>query len=169
MHYAWKCGCCGKQFDTLPMSYATYAPINWFGLPEAERDTRAKLSPDVCIIDGREFYIRGCVELAVSGCAESFVWGVWVSVSEESFRYIRERWDRPIEDGEPPRFGWLSTWIQGYPDPHDIKCHVILRSGNLRPLIVLEPTDYPLAVEQQNGIALERVKEIAAGSHAPSS
>ncbi|WP_308294565.1 hypothetical protein [Streptomyces sp. RKAG290] len=30
-----------------------------------------------------------------------------------------------------------------------------------RPLIELEPTDHPLAVEQRNGITLDRVREIA--------
>ena len=43
-----------------------------------------------------------------------------------------------------------------------------LRSGDLRPLIELEPTDYPLAVEQRNGITLDRIKQIAAaGGHGP--
>jgi hypothetical protein len=34
----------------------------------------------------------------------------------------------------------------------------------LRPLIVLQPTEYPLGVEQHRGITLDRVKEIAAGA-----
>ncbi|WP_204348389.1 DUF2199 domain-containing protein, partial [Klebsiella pneumoniae] len=59
--------------------------------------------------------------------------------------------------------------IQGYPEPHDVRCHVVLRSGSLRPLIELEPTDYPLAVEQQRGMTLDRVKDIAADMlHPPS-
>ena len=82
MKYAWTCGCCGKAFDVLPMDYAPRAPANWFGIPERERDARAKLSDDFCIIDGSE----------------------------------------------------------------------------------LEPTTYPLAIEQRQGISLERVKEIAARS-----
>ena len=146
------------------MDYGAKAPENWLGLPEAERATRAKLSADVCIIDQKEFYVRGCVEIPVLDSAEIFVWGVWVSVSEESFRYIHEKWDSPIDDNEPPRFAWLYTWLRGYPDPADIKCHLFLRSGNQRPRIVLEATDYPLAVDQRRGITLERVKQIAADS-----
>lgn len=164
MQYSWTCGCCGKHFDTLPMGYAAKAPHNWFRLPEAERETRAKLSTDLCIIDREEFYIRGCIEVPVLDCDENFIWGVWVSVSEESFWYIFEKWDDPIADDEPARFGWLCTWLRGYPDPHvhEIKCQVHLRAANLRPRIVLEPTDYPLAVEQREGITLERVKAIFA-------
>jgi protein-S-isoprenylcysteine O-methyltransferase Ste14 len=33
------------------MNYAFSAPRNWFGVPEAERATRAKLSADLCTID----------------------------------------------------------------------------------------------------------------------
>ena len=98
----------------------------------------------------------------MSGIAEPLTWGVWVSVSPQSFQYILDRWEASIPDDEPPRFGWLCTWIKGYPEPHEIKCDVYLQSGGLRPHIILEPTEYPLAVEQHNGVTLERVLEIAA-------
>jgi hypothetical protein len=39
---------------------------------------------------------------------------------------------------------------------------VHLRGGGIRPFIELEPTDHPLAIEQREGISLERVKELAA-------
>lgn len=162
MDHTWTCRCCGKTFDTLPMDYGFTAPRNWFGLPEAERRTRATLTDDVCIIDETEHHVRGCLEIPVTDTSETLIWGVWVSVSKESYRYIVDRWTSPIPEDEPPRFGWLCTWINGYPEPHQIRCHVFLRSGNLRPRIVLESTDYPLAVEQHSGITLDRVKEIAA-------
>lgn len=149
------------------MDYGVAGPRNWFGLPEAERSTRAKLTDDICIIDEKEFYVRGCLEIPVSDSSEALVLGVWASVSEKSFRYILDRWNSPIPENEPPRFGWLCTWIDGYPEPHEIKCHVFLRSNNLRPRLDLEPSDYPLAVEQHNGITMERVKKLAADvSHA---
>ena len=163
MEYAWTCSCCGKKFNSLPMDYAFAAPDNWFALPEAERaTTRSRLDADLCVIDGTQFYVRSCLEIPVSDNPRAFVWGVWVSVSKESFRYILDRWTSPIGPDEPPRFGWLCNWIRGYPKPREIKCHVYLRSNNLRPRIVLEPTDYPLAVEQHKSITLDRVKQIVA-------
>jgi hypothetical protein len=72
------------------------------------------------------------------------------------------QWSADIADEEPPRFGWLCTLVSGYPDPIDIRCHVHLRSGDLRPRIVLEPTDYPMAVDQRTGITFDRIKQIAA-------
>jgi hypothetical protein len=145
------------------MSYGVDAPRNWYGLSKFARAIRGKLTHGICTIGKTERYIRGCVEIPVLDGPENFVWGVWASVSKESLRYMLGRWDSPIAEDEPPRFGWLSTWISGYPEPHEIRCEIFLRSGNLRPRIVLQPTEYPLSVEQHHGITLERVKEIAAG------
>ena len=164
MNLNWTCSCCGGSFNSLPMGYAFEAPDNWFGLTKSNRAIRAKLSKDVCLIDGKELYIRGCLEIPVLDSPEIFVWGVWVSVSEDTFLYVHSMWDAEIAHDEPPRFGWLSNWIGGYPEPREIRCHIFIRSGNLRPRIVLQPTDYPLAIEQHQGITLERVKQIAAGA-----
>ena len=164
MDHAWTCSCCGRSFNTLPMDYAFSAPRNWFGVPEAERATRTKLSADLCTIDGNEHYVRGCLEIPVLDTSEAFVFGVWVSVSSQSLRYILDHWNSPIDDDDPPRFGWLANWITCYPEPHEIRCNVFLRSNNLRPRIVLQSSDYPLAIEQHQGITLERVKQIAAGA-----
>jgi hypothetical protein len=148
------------------MDYVLTGPRNWLDLPESERSARAKKTDDICIIDDREFYVRGCLEIPVADSSEKLVWGVWISVSLESFRYILDRWSAPIAEDEPPRFGWLCNWVKGYPEPKEIRCHVFLRSGDLRPRIVLQPSDYPLAVEQHGGITMDRVLEIAAGAHA---
>ena len=62
MDYVWICRCCGRQFDTLPLDFAYEPPDHWFQLSEQERQERAKLSRDVCIIDGRDLFVRGCIE-----------------------------------------------------------------------------------------------------------
>jgi hypothetical protein len=42
-----------------------------------------------------------------------------------------------------------------------LKTNVHTREVGVRPLVELEPTDHPLAVEQRDGIAMARVQEIA--------
>ena len=44
----------------------------------------------------------------------------------------------------------------------NLKSRVHLRDHGLRPTIELEPTDHPLALEQRNGISVDRVAEIYA-------
>jgi hypothetical protein len=41
-----------------------------------------------------------------------------------------------------------------------LKTKVHLRDKGIRPYIELEPTDHPLAIEQQEGITKERIAEI---------
>jgi len=109
MTYEWRCHCCGQVFDTLPMSYGTRAPDYWQDIPESQYDRRNFLTSDACVIDGRDRFIRGCIELPVHGQDDSFVWGVWVSLSEKSFARVHELRDEPVRSDEPPMFGWLST------------------------------------------------------------
>lgn len=54
---------------------------------------------------------------------------------------------------------WFSNSLPGYPDTFNLKCQVYPQSDRQRPLIELEPSDYPLSLEQQNGLSLDRVLE----------
>jgi hypothetical protein len=164
MEHTWTCRCCGQQFNTLQLDRAYHAPDQWFSVPEAERDTRTRLSADACIDDREDFFVRGCIEIPVVGTNELFIWGVWVSVSRESFVRINELWDATDVEDDPPKFGWLCNSISEYPETLLLKTLVHLRSGNKRPSIELEPTDHPLAIEQRQGISIARVEEIAARS-----
>jgi len=164
MEYAWTCRCCGKQYNTIPLDIAFKAPDYWFQMPEAEREQRGKLGPDACVIE-EDLFVRGCLEIPIIDRDEHFVWGVWVSVSRDSFKRILELWTAEDLDDEPPKFGWLSNSISRYPETLNLKTNLFLRNRNTRPFIELEPTDHPLAIEQREGITLARVEEIvAAGS-----
>ena len=166
MEYAWTCRCCGKQYNTLQLDIAFKAPDYWFQMPEAEREQHGKLGPDACVID-EDLFVRGCLEIPLIDRDEHFVWGVWVSVSRESFIRILDLWDAEDLEDEPPKFGWLSNNISRYPDTLKLKTNLFLRNANRRPSIVLEPTYHPLAIEQREGITLARVEEIiaAGGRH----
>ena len=156
------CGTCGKFHAELPMDFAADTPHPYLTIPTEERKARCYLTSDVCVIDGKEFYIRGCLEIPVIDGPRSFVWGVWVSLSEKSFKRFIELWDYNGRAQEPPYFGWLCTGIPIYPKTLGLKTQVQIRPLNKRPFIELEPTDHPLAVEQRNGITMARVREIAA-------
>ena len=162
MDHVWTCRCCGKQYQTLPMSYAPEAPGPWLSIPEAERSDRGKLNSDACVIEGKHFFIRGCLEIPVAGRQDYFIWGVWISLSQQSFERIGELWDVETRDNEPPFSGWLCTELSIYPSTFGLKTRVHLRNTGQRPFVELEPTDHPLAVEQREGMTLHRVEEIAA-------
>jgi hypothetical protein len=162
MNHAWTCRCCGKQFATLPLDFVCEAPLQWGSLNEEDRLSRGQIDSDRCRIDN-DFFLRGCLEIPLLGMDEKFVWGVWVSVSEPSFRRVLDLWDAADVSGEPAKFGWFCNDIPGYPTTLGLKTNLHLRNGGIRPFVQLEPTDHPLAVDQRRGISLARVEEIIAG------
>jgi hypothetical protein len=142
------------------MSFGADAPY-WYDVVAPEgRERRAELSSDQCVIDGEHYFVRGALEIPVIDGDESFTWGVWVSLSQKNFERMSELWEMSGRESEPPYFGWLSTALPCYPDTLNLKTHVHTRPVGERPLIELEPTEHPLAVEQRNGISMARVKEI---------
>jgi hypothetical protein len=155
------CHTCGKYHAELPLHYGAPAPASWFAVPEAERAQRCTLTADQCVIDGRYFFVLGNLELPIRGAQESFSYGVWVSLSAPNFQRTCELWEQPGRESEPPYFGWLNTSLPGYPETVHLKTLVHTRPVGVRPLIELEPTAHPLAVEQREGITLERVRQIA--------
>jgi hypothetical protein len=158
----WRCSRCGQWHDELPTAYGADAPAQWYAIPPGERDARAVLSSDQCVIDDRFFFVLGQVEIPiVDGGGESFAWGVWVSLGEQSFERMAALWETPGREAEPPCFGWLSTSLPGYPDTLNLKTRVHTRPAGVRPSVELEPTGHPLAVEQRDGITRERVRRIA--------
>ncbi|HXN55442.1 MAG TPA: DUF2199 domain-containing protein [Myxococcales bacterium] len=65
-----------------------------------------------------------------------------------------------------PYFGWFMNYLPGYPSTLWLKTRAHLRPAPLRPVLELEPTDHPLALEQRNGISIDRFREIAL-THVP--
>jgi len=140
--------------------FAADAPLNYYAIPETERATRCELGSDDCVIDRNSFFVRGCLEIPVRGETDPLIWGVWVSLSERSFLTWQEVFDQPHRSHVGPFFGWLNAWLKPYPETMNLKTRVHLRDHGQRPWIELEPTDHPLAVEQRNGISVDRVAEI---------
>ena len=163
MNHRWVCGCCNKQFDGLPLDAAFEAPHHWLALTEEERQ-RGRINTDVCMIEaeeGRQIFVRGCLEIPIIGQEDPFVWGVWTSISQKSFARIEELWTSPVPADERPLFGWLGNNIPSYPECLHLQAHLHLRNDGRRPAITLRASEHPLFLEQRDGITLRQVEEIA--------
>ena len=162
-----RCGRCGEWHDELPFAFHAEAPAYWSC--ELADDGASELGEDHCIVRGEHFFVRGLVQLPVVDADEAFDWGVWVSLSEQSFQRVIDGGNRPGRESDPPMFGWLSTELPVYSPPTlGLKAMVHTRGVGLRPTIELEPTDHPLAVDQRAGISVARVQELAEHfRHAP--
>jgi len=153
------CKTCGKNHDGIP-AYGADRPAQYWDVPQEKLEEDVFLTSDSCVIADRFFFIRGCLEVPVDADEGHLEWGVWVSLSEESFFLWQDSYETPVRSHIGPFFGWLSTSLPGYPDTLNLKTMVFLRDNGIRPRIVLEETEHPLSIEQRDGISMDRVQEI---------
>jgi len=134
-----------------------YPDLYW-DVPEEERDGRIELTSDTCIIDNEDFFIRGVIEIPIYDYQKSLGFGVWVSQKRENYYTYLEKFDSS-EIG--PFFGWLCTNIAYYEEETLLQqTMAYFRGEELRPSIEVESTEHPLAIDQHNGISLEKAWEI---------
>jgi hypothetical protein len=162
LNLTWTCSCCDRQYDKLPMAYALDEPDLWRSLDEEDRPHRGVIGTDTCVIDDEHYFIRGRIVIPVIDCKEPFIWGSWASVSKQSFVRFGQLWDVAIREDEPPMPGRFGSDIPIYPATADLPCRIVMKNTRRRPSFEIEAPDHPLAIEQRNGITLDRVKEIAA-------
>lgn len=162
---SFRCSRCRQVHLGLPLSYNTPAPVYVLDLTETERRERVRLSEDLCEFrdeQGWHYFINGLIQIPLlDGPEPYFSWGVWVSLSDTNYERTLQQWQQPGRESEPPSFGWLSTALPYDPSTINLKTNVHMQPVGERPLIELEPTNHPLAVEQRDGITRERVREIA--------
>ncbi|MBA3727485.1 MAG: DUF2199 domain-containing protein [Armatimonadetes bacterium] len=159
--FRFRCVSCDEWHEEMP-TFGAEAPLYFYSVPTGDRDSRCILESDTCVVDREHFFVRGCLELPVIGERELFSWGVWVSLSKDHFDDFVACFNTPKRSHIGPFFGWLSAELPLYPSTENLKTRVHLRDNGIRPYIELEPTDHPLAVEQRNGITVDRVAEIYA-------
>jgi hypothetical protein len=153
MPYA--CTSCGQTHEDLP-HISSAAPFHWSD--EFANDPNSMLTEDLCVIEGRDFFVRGVIEIPVHDYEHEFGWGVWVSHTKENFETYRQHFDS-AEIG--PFFGWLCTKIGYYAESTlNLKTMAHYRDGNLRPRIVLEESSHPLYRQQCDGISLAEAWEM---------
>ncbi|MDQ4141077.1 MAG: DUF2199 domain-containing protein [Bacteroidota bacterium] len=153
------CSCCGEVHQGIP-SFGTDAPVYFYHVPENEREERTFLTSDTCVIDDKDFFVKGCLEMPVLGYDETFSFNAWVSLSETKFFKFRDLLDGEEREHHEPMVGWFSTWIYPFEETERLIAKIHFRNDGIRPLIELQPTEHPLAIAQMNGIKREQIQVI---------
>lgn len=109
-------------------SLDTAAPLSDYAVPTSEREARCLIDSDACVIDKSQYFVRGCLEVPVHGQHEPFSWGVWVSLSEQSFRQWFACYESERRSHIGPFFGWLNAALKPYED-------TCSSQGSLHPVI----------------------------------
>lgn len=144
------------------MSFAADYPDPYANLSIDARDARAVVGTDQCIIDQREFYIRGCLEIPILGTDEVFLWGLWARIKEEVFDEISEHWESDgRETAISPYKGRLANALSIYSDTLNQRLEIRIRPVGSRPFFILEDADNLLSLEQRQGLSREKAAEYA--------
>lgn len=166
--FAFTCSCCGKIHEGSP-SFAFDAPWQYSSLSPQQQTSMGELSSDLCTIthaEGTDYFIRTVLEIPIHGVSEPFTWGIWVSLSEQSFKRYLETYDNPIE-GEA-FFGWVCNRLPVYSQEGSLAADVVIQSKGLRPKLHLhhgDTNDQPVVVDQLQGISIAQAQEIAEQIH----
>lgn len=159
--FSFKCSSCDQIHEGAP-SFAYNEPASYSDLTEDDKKNNAKIDSDLCCIkvdENRFNFIRVCLEIPIHNHTEPFIWGVWVSLSDENFARYIETWDSPVESD--CYFGWFNNRLPYYPNTLSLKTNVHPRLNGIRPSISLELTDHPLSIDYHEGISIARAQEIA--------
>ena len=158
---AYICSVCGEEHDALPRDMAHHRPGGYFEVLPDEREKRvwfdAEVNPDLCIIDGSKFYLRGVLAVPIQGEADEFRWGTWAQVEENHLRRYYELWNETDLSHEPPFHGNLSGGVRDFADSDGLEVIIELQSNNQRPRLTVVLQTHPLAIAQRNGVTLEDV------------
>jgi hypothetical protein len=155
------CSVCGKRHNVLPLSYHAKAPVAVTAIPLEEFEKRIVITPDQCVIDGRDFYLRGRILVPIIGLDEPFVWGVWAEISPQNFIRANDLWDVAGREHEPGFPGWLNTELPIFGNTINLEVNVLTQPLGRRPHFAVSDPQHPLAIEQRNGIPLRRIEKIA--------
>lgn len=157
------CRTCGKQHDDLPRDMAYKFPADYFEVPPDQRERcvwfNDESNPDLCVIEGLRFYIRGVLALPIKGESDEFRWGTWAQIEEENFRHYWELWKEEDVSGESDFRGHLSGGVRDFKDSDGLEVTIELQSTFQRPRFIVVSKQHPLAIAQIEGVTLEDVHD----------
>jgi hypothetical protein len=161
------CGSCEHWHAGPLMDFTSKLPDPIAELSQAQRDKQVVDDGPFKILrndQGIHYFIRAVLEIPVQGMDKPFAYGMWVSLSEASYRRAKEVYfDEQASEAQEPFFAWTMNRLEDWPDTYAMKATIQLRAQH-RPLVSLEPTDHPLSVASYEGMSRERLMELV-GKH----
>ena len=155
------CRSCGETHDGRPTAFRYPLPDVVHAIPTEGRAARVQESGELCVLDGRHWFILGNLDVPVSGSEEFVRWTVWSTLSRENFERACSLWEAEGREAEPPYFGWLSNDIPGYPSTLNLPLEVRTGAVGVRPILhIRDDADHPLARDHRTGVTVERADEL---------
>ncbi|HEU4789656.1 MAG TPA: DUF2199 domain-containing protein [Flavobacterium sp.] len=159
---SYKCSCCGKTYDELPLCFGSEYPDYYFSVSPDEREQRIELKESLCVVDKQHFFHRGRITIPIIDHTENLIFNVWTSISEDNFAKRMDLWEDPSRISEEPYFGWLQTIVPTYGDTLNIKAIAKEQEVGIIPEIKCIEEKHRLTIDQEKGITYKQASEIVA-------
>lgn len=155
---SYSCSICGQAHDDMP-ALAFDSPHNYHVLSEEDKEAIAELTDDFCVIEHEgqtDYFIRAALFQEIADSDEMLHYGVWVSLSEKSFRDYEEHFED--DEYEATYFGYLCSQVAPYADTMSIKMNVVCSGDGHRPEVIphrSEQMHLPFVRDYYEGISRE--------------
>ena len=156
------CSKCGKDHSPEEMELTFQRPDDAAKLSSEERKKRLQENSDLCIIEGKRFFVRAVLPLPVDSRESPYNIGLWVEVSQVSFERIHKLWDSEEQAEEPSFAATIANEIPISAGSIGQEAQLHLTGPSTRPDVFLKPSNHPLYAEQTKGVDLHRISEYSA-------
>ena len=155
-----KCSNCGEIHDELPaLGFKT--PYYYETLNETDKKQIADISSDFCVIEHEnqtDRFIRTVLTIQINDACENLDYGIWVSLSEDSFNEYENDFKNNAE--EKTYFGMISNEIPDYEiSTLGIHVNVNTRNGGIRPEIIPHQNEHKLIADWEKGITIKEAEK----------
>lgn len=156
------CSKCDEEHPLEEMELTFRRPDDVAKLSTEERSRLLQENNDLCVIEGKRFFIRGLLPLPVELREHPYCIGLWVEVPQSSFERIYDLWDSDEQLNEPPFDARIANEIPTSNGSLGLKAELRLTGPMTRPDVFLKPSAHQLYVEQARGIDAHRAFEYTA-------
>ena len=146
------CSVCGKDHPVEDIEKTYRLPDAIFGLSEEEREKRARISSDFCLLENQVF-VRGLIPVPIQGKEDVYCWGVWAEISWSAYKELYRTWDQEDCSGFEDLDGTLANALPVYDGTVGLPVRIV-RKPDARPFFFVS-VDHPLAHDQRDGISAD--------------
>jgi hypothetical protein len=156
------CSKCGEEHSLEEMELTFRRPDPVARLTAEERARLVQENNDLCVIEGKRFFIRALLPLPVESRDIPYCIGLWIEVTQAAFERVYELWNSGEQVHETPFAAQLANEIPTAAGSLGLHAEVRLTGPTTRPGVFLKPSQHQLYIEQDRGIDAHRAAEYSA-------
>lgn len=156
------CSKCSEEHSLDEMELTFRRPDEVVKLSVDERARLVKENNDLCVIDGKRFFIRALLPISVRLREHPYCIGLWVEISQTAFARIYDLWDSEAQIDEPPFAAKIANEIPILDGSFGLDAELRLTGPATRPDVFLQVSSHQLYIEQAGGIDAHRAFEYSA-------